>query len=168
VRGWYEDTESSLVSGGMALETGVVDATDYQTLRYSLAFILMRNGWYVAGVRGSGFGDFIDPNDPTTYPVFDEFWGGTLNLAGYLGTAASSAQGFEQTNPWLQGVWRRDFSNGIVLANPLGNGAQTVTLGGTYYHLHGSQAPGINNGQAVTSVTIPAGDGLVLLNSAPP
>jgi len=165
---WEQETEANLASGGMALETGIVDANDYQTLRYSLAFVLMRNGWYVAGVTSSGLADFINPGNLTTYPVFDEFWGGTLNLAGYLGAPAWTSQGAEQTVPWSQGVWRRDFANWIVLANPAGNGWQTVALGGTYYHLRGSQAPSINNGQAVTGVTIPPGDGLILLDTAPP
>jgi hypothetical protein len=33
--------------------------------------------------------------------------------------------------------------------------------------LNGSQVPSINNGAAVTSVTIPPGDGLILLRNAP-
>jgi len=59
-------------------------------------------------------------------------------------------------------VWRRDFDNGIVLVNPAGNGAKTVDLGGTFHKLTGTQAPDINNGATVTSVTLADRDGIVL------
>ena len=56
----------------------------------------------------------------------------------------STSQGARQTAPWMQGVWRRDFDNGIVLVNPKGNGSQTVSLGGTFTKLKGTQAPTVN------------------------
>jgi hypothetical protein len=164
---WYQTQESNTKAGGYNIITGGVLATDYQLVRYSLAFTLMRNGWAEYAISSTGQ-DSVDPGNSATFPEFDEFWGGSLNTAGYLGTASSSAQGAEQGNPWLQGVWRRDFANGIVLVNPSDNGWQTVQLGGTYYHLNGSQVPSINNGQAVTSVTIQPGDGLILLRGPPP
>jgi len=43
-----------------------------------------------------------------------------------------------------------------------GNGPQTVRLGGTFHKILGTQDPRTNNGQAVTSVTLNAADGLVL------
>jgi hypothetical protein len=168
---WYETLESNTKSGGYVLMTGGVLPNDYQLVRYSLGLTLMRDGWAIYATNaaaGDLTSDVVDPGLLATYPVFDEFWGGTVNTAGYLGAASNSAQGAEQSGPWLQGVWRRDFVNGIVLVNPAGNGTQTVSLGGTFWHLSGSQAPGINNGAAATSVTIPPGDGLILLRSAPP
>jgi hypothetical protein len=164
---WYQTIENNTKPGGYVLMTGGVLATDYQLVRYSLALTLMRNGWAVYAISNTGF-DIIDSNVLSTFPVFDEFWGGTLNTAGYLGNALDGAQGAEQSSPWQQGVWRRDFDNGIVLVNPNSNGTQTVDLGGTFYHLNGGQVPSINNGAAVTSVTIAAGDGVILLRSAPP
>jgi hypothetical protein len=164
---WYQTTESNTKSGGYVIITGGVLASDYQLVRYSLGFTLMRNGWAQYAISSTGQ-DSVDPSNTSTFPVFDEFWGGSLNTAGYLGSPASTAQGAEQSSSWQQGVWRRDFENGIVLVNPTGNGTQTVSLGGTFYHLHGTQAPSINNGAAVTSVTIAAGDGVILLQNAPP
>jgi hypothetical protein len=164
---WYQTQENNTKSGGYNIITGGVLATDYQLVRYSLSFTLMRNGWAQYAISSTGQ-DCVDPGNSATFPVFDEFWGGSLNTAGYLGAAASSAQGAEQSTPWSQGVWRRDFANGIVLVNPSNNSTQTVQLNGTFYHLNGSQVSSINNGQAVTSVTIPAGDGLILLRTAPP
>jgi len=163
---WYQTIENNTKPGGNVLMTGGVLANDYQLVRYSLGLTLMRNGWAIYAISNNGF-DIIDPNVTSTYPVFDEFWGGSLNTAGYLGAPSSSAQGAEQSGPWQQGVWRRDFDNGIALVNPNTNGTQTVQLGGTFYHLNGSQVPSINNGAAVTSVTIAAGDGVILLRNAP-
>jgi hypothetical protein len=163
---WYQTLESNTKAGGLVVITGGVLANDYQLVRYSLGLTLMRNGWAGYAIQSTG-NDVVDPGNLSTYPVFDEFWGGSLNTAGYLGSASNTAQGAEQSAAWSQGVWRRDFENGIVLVNPSTNGSQTVVLGGTFYHLSGSQVPSINNGAAVTSVTIPAGDGLILLRNAP-
>jgi hypothetical protein len=63
---------------------------------------------------------------------------------------------------WSQGVWRRDFENGIVLVNPRGNGSRTVSLGGSFRKLSGSQDPSVNNGAQVTSVTLADRDGIIL------
>jgi hypothetical protein len=163
---WYRSVETNTKPGGYVLLAGGVTATDYQLVRYSLSLTLMRNGWAIYAID-SGGNDVVDASNLAAYPVFDEFWGGSLNTAGYLGAASNTAQGAVQSAPWSQGVWRRDFVNGIVLVNPNTNGTQTVALGGTFYHLNGSQVPSINNGAAVTSVTIPAGDGLILLRNAP-
>ena len=66
---------------------------------------------------------------------------------------------------WQNGVWRRDFANGIALVNPKGNGPQTVTLETTYKHFSGTQDPSVNNGQSVTSVTLNDRDGVILLRT---
>jgi hypothetical protein len=77
-------------------------------------------------------------------------------------------------NAW--GVYRRTYTNGLVLVNP-GTTARTVNLGGTYYRadpVGGGFVPpsGDVSGwrvdyTAVTSVTLGAGRGAVLLNSRP-
>jgi hypothetical protein len=59
-------------------------------------------------------------------------------------------------------VVRRDFAHGIVLNNA-GTAAQTVDLGGTFRRLTGRQDPATNDGSVGTSVTLPPGDGLILL-----
>ncbi len=87
---------------------------------------------------------------------YDEFWGGSLNKRGYLGQPTGAAVKLSN------GVWRRDFANGIALNNSTGS-SQSVNLSGTFRHLTGSQAPTVNNGSSVTSVTLPAQDGLILL-----
>jgi hypothetical protein len=121
-------------------------AGDYQGMRYGLTACLMDNAYYYFNVTGPGGGSAIT--------WFDEF-----NAS--LGAATSSPP----TGAWQNGVYRRDFQNGIALVNPKGNGPQTVTLETTYKHLSGTQVPSINNGQSVTTVTLNDRDGVILLRT---
>jgi hypothetical protein len=121
--------------------------TNYQSMRYGLASCLMNDGYYNFTSNTSTYSGFY---------WFDEF-------SANLGTETSTPP----TAAWQKGVWRRDFSNGIALVNPKGNGAQTVQLGGTFVKIKGTQAPSINNGQTVTSVTLQDRDGIILLRQTP-
>ena len=112
----------------------------YARERWALTLAMMASAYFQAACGG----------------WYDEFWGGTLNQRGYLGHATGAAVKL------ANGVWRRDFTNGIALNNSTGS-TQTISLGGTFRKLTGSQDPTVNNGSAVTSVTIPAQDGLILL-----
>lgn len=158
---WYQTCDSALRAGGATVLTGGYLKTNYQGQRYALCAVLMRNGIMMMGYLNGNptTEDITDPATTSTYPVLDEFWGGSLNLAGYLGVAIDSPQ----TSSWLQGVWRRRFVGGWALVNPKGNGSQTVSLGTTMHKLTGSQVPSINNGASVTSVTLADGDGLILI-----
>jgi hypothetical protein len=116
---------------------------NYQDMRYGLASTLMDDAYYyVSGTTGY---------DPSNLLWFDEF---NFNL-GYATQPRQAAA-------WSQGVWRRDFDNGIVLVNPKGNGPQTVNLGGTFRKLTGTQDPVTNNGAVITSVTLADRDGIIL------
>jgi Hypothetical glycosyl hydrolase family 15 len=120
-------------------------ATDYQGFRYGFASCLVGgNAYYVYNLN----------EDYNTINIFDEY-------SAKLGTAISGPQ----TKAWQSGVWRRDFENGIALVNPKGNGTRTVTLGGTFKHLAGKQAPSVNNGESVTEVTLNARDGVILMRT---
>jgi hypothetical protein len=129
-------------------------ASDYQGMRYGLASCLMDNGYYYFNVTGPGGGSVIT--------WFDEF---SFNLgapaAGPAGSATATYSNGGLT-VYQNGVWRRDFVDGIALVNPKGNGTQTVTLETSYKHLSGTQAPTINNGQTVTTVTLNDRDGVIL------
>jgi hypothetical protein len=61
-------------------------------------------------------------------------------------------------------VYRRDFEGGVALVNAT-ESAVTVDLGGTFRKIKGTQAPLVNDGTTVTSVTIQPKDGLVLLRT---
>jgi hypothetical protein len=58
---------------------------------------------------------------------------------------------------------RRDFTNGIVLVNG-GSQPQTVSLGGTFRKIKGTQDP-VNDGSFLTSVTIQPRDAVILLRT---
>ena len=123
------------------------DPTDYQSMRYGLASCLMNDGYYSFTSNSQGY---------TGVVWFDEF-------NAKLGQETSAPP----TAAWQNGVWRRDFTNGIALVNPKGNGPRTVQLGGTFVKLNGTQAPSVNNGQTVTSVTLQDRDGIILMRQSP-
>ena len=132
-------------------------STDYQGMRYGLTSCLLDNGYY------------YDSGNYGALPWFDEF---TSNLGVAVAGPNNPTNGTYSNGGltvWKQGVWRRDFANGIALVNPKGNGPQTVTLETTYKHFSGTQDPSVNNGQSVTSVTLNDRDGVILmrLNSQP-
>jgi hypothetical protein len=125
--------------------------SDYQSMRYGLATCLMDNGYYqFVSTVGNSSGDYH------TLYWFDEY-----NAS--LGQATTSPP----AAAWQNGVYRRDFQNGIALVNPKGNGAQTVTLETSYVKLTGTQVPAINSGQTVTTVTLQDRDGILLLRTQP-
>ncbi|HET9106401.1 MAG TPA: putative glycoside hydrolase [Steroidobacteraceae bacterium] len=121
--------------------------TDYQSFRYGFASCLMNDGYYSFTNSASGYQGVV---------WFDEY-------NAKLGQPTTAPP----TSAWQKGVWRRDFSNGIALVNPKGNGTQTVQLGGTFVKIKGTQDPTVNNGQKVTSVTLNDRDGIILLRLNP-
>jgi Hypothetical glycosyl hydrolase family 15/Divergent InlB B-repeat domain len=137
----YLGVMANLAPPQVAVFSACGGATDYAMLRYSLASALMGDGYFAYSGNGSY----------SSASWYDEF---NVNLGAALQPAATAA--------YQNGVYRRDFQNGIVLVNPRGNGRQTVTLGGTFHKIVGTQDPATNNGQAVTSVTLNAADGIVL------
>jgi hypothetical protein len=156
-----------LLFGHSHLQTNGVDASTYdssgnitaysptwQGMRHGLAACLMGNGYYTP-TGTSGYSD-------ATFLWFDEFDNAGAGV-GYLGQAIDPWQ----TGPWSNGVWKREYQNGIVLWNPKGNGTQTVSLSGlgNLKHIAGSQDTAINNGASVTNgtVTLNDRDGLILL-----
>jgi Hypothetical glycosyl hydrolase family 15 len=118
-------------------------ATDYQGMRYGLASCLLGNAYFFYAAGGSYHG----------VSWFDEY-------NANLGAATSSPF---PTSAYQNGVYRRDFANGIALVNPKGNGTQTVTLETSYKKLSGTQDSSVNNGQTVTSVTLNDRDGIILM-----
>lgn len=143
----YTRVMGALKAPKLAIFNQYGSPTDYQSFRYGFASCLMNDGYY----------SFTDPTKGYTGVVwFDEY-------NADLGQATT----VPPTAAWQKGVWRRDFTNGIALVNPKGNGAQTVTLGGTFVKIKGSQASSINNGQTVTSVTLQDRDGIILLRQSP-
>jgi hypothetical protein len=140
----------------------------WQGERYGITAALMNNGYYFAD---SGV---YDEETTANRRWFDEYDNAGAGL-GYLGQPVAGAAGNPQTGAWSNGVWKREFKNGVVLWNPKGNGAKTVTVSGLVSpsghtgvkHIAGKQNPTINNGLAATSVTLQDRDGVILLWTTP-
>ncbi len=129
-----------------------ISTTDYQGFRYGFASCLLDNGYYFNDDAGN-YNDFL---------TYDEY---SFNLGAPTAGPNNPNNGTYSSGgiaAYQNGVYRRDFANGIVLVNPKGNGTQTVTLETSYKRLTGTQAPTINNGQTVTTVTLNDRDGLIL------
>jgi hypothetical protein len=144
----YRQAMAALGSSKLGIFAQVGNPTDYQSFRYGFTSALMDNGYY-AFSSSSSYGDF---------PSFDEY-----NYQHQFGAAVSSPP----TTAWQNGVYRRDFENGIALVNPKGNGTQTVTLEANYKRITGTQAASINSGQTVHTLTLQDRDGIILLRNQP-
>jgi len=140
----------------------------WQGARYGITGALMNNGYYFAD------NGVYDEETVANRRWFDEYDNAGAGV-GYLGYPVSSAAGNPQTGAWSNGVWMREFQNGVVLWNPKGNGARTVNVSGLVSpagrtglkHIAGKQDPTVNNGRVVTSVTLQDRDGVILLWTVP-
>ena len=95
----------------------------------------------------------------------------SFRQSGNANSALRFQLGREDSEFWVDSVYvfagsanllRRDFQNGIALANatPL---AKTVELGGEFLKISGAQDPDINDGSRVTSLTLAPYDGVLLV-----
>lgn len=143
---YYRRSMANLSGPQLGMFSAVGSPTDYQGFRYGFASCLMDNGYFVYNSDGNY----------TDTPLFDEY-------NAVLGNAVTAPP----TAPWQNGVYRRDFTNGIALVNPKGNGAVQVTLETNFRRLSGTQAPAINSGQTVLTLTLQDRDGIILMRTTP-
>ncbi|HWW20939.1 MAG TPA: hypothetical protein VNZ06_09055 [Steroidobacteraceae bacterium] len=159
-----------MVTGPVANST----AADYQYFRYAFGMCTMDIGYCTFGLTSYyPSADSIDGSNTTTWPWFDEEQGGTLKNVKWLGLPAnpnnvSNSCGVPVSNTWTNGntcawkngVYRRDFQNGIILVLPrqtTGGAAVTVTTEVSYCHLQNSNDTvdaSVNNGSCGTSFTL--------------
>lgn len=117
---------------------------DYRSFRFGLMSTLLEDGYY-----SWDYGD-QDHGQAWYYDEYD------VRLGRPRGTAVRLAG---TTAP---GVWRRDYENGSVFVNAT-RAAATVRFGGGYEKIRGAQDPSTNSGGVVSSVTLGAEDGIMLL-----
>lgn len=147
---WYRKLKSNLTAPQYVMfDVYVPNTSDYQYLRYAFATCLMDDGYFSAST------------DYNKIVWFDEFDLAGTKSTKWLGKAVDGPR----TSAWQNGVYRRNFQNGIVLVNPKGNGTKTVTIESGYRRFQGKQAPSVNNGQPVTTVTLNDRDGLFLVKN---
>jgi Hypothetical glycosyl hydrolase family 15 len=144
---WYRKSMAAVAEPKLVAFNQHGDKTDYQSLRYGLASCLLDNGYF----------SFTDSVQKYTGLVwFDEY-------DANLGQASQAPV----TAAWQNGVYRRNFENGIVLVNPKGNGPREVTLEEDFKRISGKQAPTVNNGQLTRKVQLNDRDGIILLRLKP-
>ena len=133
----------------------------YQYFRYCAAFCAVQ-GAYCAWnslAYGYGAGDTISEIE-----WFDEY-DNAGSASGWLGHPVAGPTGAVGGYLIANGVYAREFDNGLVLWNPPNNPVTTLTaaqLGGSgkWKHLSGTQVPSVNDGSVVTtSVTLGTKDG---------
>ena len=120
-----------------------------KSMRWGLTLSLMTDVYYEITLGG----------DHATRWWYDEYDGGEgIHQRGYLGKPLGGPIRL------ANGLYRRNFENGVALNNS-STSAETVALGGAFRKLKGAQNPTLNNGSTVTSVVVPAHDGIILLRT---
>lgn len=169
----------------MASSGNTLTAAMLAQLRFGLTSALMFNGYFASSCTNSTGGGY------SSAFWLDEFAVNSLNVAvvptdsaaatartakGWLGqplAAAYNVLNITQTlwsilstgtsNSASSSVWRRDFTNGIVLVNPTNTAVNNINLGGTFKKINGVVDPAFNNGAAgLTTISLSAQSGVVL------
>ncbi len=115
---------------------------DYQRMRYGLTSCLLDNGFFSYTNEQVGY---------SSVPWFDEY---DVNLGQPVDLPS--------TQPWQNGVYRRNYEKGVVLVNP-GLFPTIVMLESGYRRIKGSQAQDVNNGAVVSSIMLGGKDGILLV-----
>jgi Hypothetical glycosyl hydrolase family 15 len=144
---WYRKTMAAIAEPKLVAFNQHGATTDYQALRYGLASCLLDNGYFSFTNSAGNYSGVV---------WFDEY-------DAKLGQATQAPT----TTAWQNGVYRRNFENGIALVNPRGNGPREVTLEEDFKRLSGKQAPGVNNGQLTRKVQLNDRDGIILMRVKP-
>jgi hypothetical protein len=131
-----------------AVSSNAGDSTDYRKMRFSLASTLLGDGFF-------GFDSSMSDHGQLWW--YDEY---DARLGQPLSGAMNLLAPYD--NRLRDGVWRRDFENGVVLVNSTGQ-PRTVSFGEELERLQGAQDRTVNSGLVATSVTVPASDGLILI-----
>lgn len=135
--------------------------TQWQWARYIAATALLGEGMHAINRLSQGYS-----SDLTALDWYD-FDGGVNGLArGWLGAPVDALR---PTTPKIAkgtiGIYGVEYQNGMVLANPVGNGTQTVVaadIPGSWKFLTGTQDATRDSGATFASVSLPERDGLFL------
>jgi hypothetical protein len=147
---------------GTATTVSTGTAQEGQCIRAAIGLTALNDGYTVFYTSGDNYA-------LTRWP--DEFGDDSqtqVNVKrGYLGPRVGS---IPTSAAFANGVWMSVWTGGVVLFNPWGNGAQTITLSqlqavvpGNYRFLNGTQFPTPNSGAVFSTYTFGDPDGLVLI-----
>ncbi|HWB94243.1 MAG TPA: putative glycoside hydrolase, partial [Puia sp.] len=146
--------------GSSSADTSLaMEQTDYKAMRFELTLSMMNNGYFAYDefLMGNQGGNLNGAGHQSAW-WYDEYDNAGAGI-GYLGYPIG-----DTTQP-IAGVYRRDFDKGVAICNTTGS-TVTVHLGKYFKKINGAQAPTINNGATVDSVTIAAKDGIILTDCA--
>lgn len=133
--------------------------------RYGTAAACMVGGYIYLGNRNEA--DAPPPDMPYTWA--DEWSCDSNGLCESSGTRANMGWLGMPTDLAYKdsgGCWVRYFQNGVAIVNgDAAGGSHSITLNGTYRRLRGVHDTSVNDGSLVTSVTVPANDGRLLLRA---
>ncbi|PIR03810.1 MAG: hypothetical protein COV59_04015 [Candidatus Magasanikbacteria bacterium CG11_big_fil_rev_8_21_14_0_20_39_34] len=118
---------------------------DFRAMRYGLASTLLGDGYYSF--------DHGDAWHGQTW-WYDEY---NVNL----GKQALSTKSIDGKKAYQEGVWFREFENGLVLVNS-SEKPQMVELPAEFEKIRGQQDPKTNDGRILSQVYVPPKDGLLL------
>jgi hypothetical protein len=130
--------------------------TNYRLMRHNLVAAMMVDAYFNYSDGAGGNYTSLWWYDEYSVDFATGQATGDASEKGYLGQATGAAVKLSN------GVWRRDFANGIALVNNSGS-TQTVSLGGTFRRIRGTQDPTVNSGASVSSVSLPPQDAVILL-----
>lgn len=121
--------------------------TNYRRVRYGLVSALLGDGYF-----SYDYGE-QDHGQLWRYDEYDVNLGRPINKPINMLNLRSRGM--------APGVWRRDFEDGVALVNTMSQ-EETVAFGQDLEKIKGTQAPEVNDGTVVTSVTLAPQDGILL------
>jgi len=124
---------------------------NYRKMRFSLGSALLGDGYFSF--------DYGDQNHGQLW-WYDEY---SVNLGKPISTPINILDRNNKT--FKDGVWRRDFENGIVIVNSTAQNQNYVFSNEQFQKINGTQDRLINNGSRVNMVSMFGKDSIVLLGS---
>ncbi|MDD4994913.1 MAG: putative glycoside hydrolase [Patescibacteria group bacterium] len=120
---------------------------DYKTMRFGYTSAMLFDGYYSF--------DFGDQDHGQTW-WYDEY-------GAYLGAPKGPAENLTSSgSDLMEGLWKREFQNGLVLVNSTYSN-QSTEFFGEYEKIHGVQDPKKNDGSIVSGTVVAPRDGIVLI-----
>lgn len=156
--GWEGQTEKyfNFMYQGKSPQISVINGdtlnsghwNDFQDMRFALTSTLLDDGFFSYDWGTENHGQL--------------WWYDEFNIP--LGAPINEAWNIYSTAPTetKEGFWRRDFEYGTILVNSTSE-TKTYQLECTFEKYEGTQDTLVNNGDLVTSATIPSKDGIILL-----
>lgn len=132
------------------INSGGENNKNYQAMRFGLTSTLMENHGYFSFDFGT--------SDHSQVWWYDEY---NINLGRAQTTAYNLLDKSNYT--YKNGLWRRDFSEGIVLVNSSDKEQLYVFNNEEFEKINGTQDRSVNNGDIINFIKIKAKDGVILL-----